>query len=262
MEFSKDVEDGRSTGSADRANVGDGRSSRLRESDLRELAREKARLSNRVTVLEHSNAQLEEAAGAVAHDLREGLATISLFLEALAKRLGDGTDSAVARDLEGLRSGIEHMHELVDEETASTRTEGPADSEDALTRAISNLEARRAETEARFVISKLPRVGCGPVPLTRLFQNLLANALASEDSDRELVIEVSARRDGARWRFEVADSGTGIQREATEGNAFPTRRGLGLVICRRIVESHGGSIGAVPREGGGTIVAFDLPSVD
>ena len=144
MKSDKDVGAG-ATGTVDRRLAATRRAARVRAAALGELAIEKAKLSRQIAELEQSNSRLEELAGAVTHDLSEGLATISMFVEALASRLGDGLDPAAARDLNGIRAGLERMNLLVSEELNAARVggrTGSVDSEVALSAALSNLEAR------------------------------------------------------------------------------------------------------------------------
>ncbi len=266
MKSDKDVGAG-ATGTVDRRLAATRRAARVRAAALGELAIEKAKLSRQIAELEQSNSRLEELAGAVTHDLSEGLATISMFVEALASRLGDGLDPAAARDLNGIRAGLERMNLLVSEELNAARVggrTGSVDSQVALSAALSNLEARISESDSQIVAERLPWVICDLAELTRLFQNLLANSLAARDPDRDLWIRVSARPVGLRWHFEVEDTGAGIRsdlegqlREST-GPRADRQHGLGLVICRRIVQAHGGTIRAARRAGGGTTVCFDL----
>ena len=266
MKSDKDVGNVGSIGSADRRLAATRRAAKIRAAALGELAIVKAKLSKQVAALEQSNTRLEELAGAVTHDLTEGLATISLFVDALASRLGDELDPAAAQDLNGIRAGLERMNLLVSEELKSARVGSrpvPVDSEVALGAALSNLEARTARTDSEIVAEPLPWVICDLAELTRLFQNLLANSLASRDPDRDLRIRVSARREELRWRFDVEDTGVGIPPHLAgvpESTASGTdsQHGHGLAICRRIVEAHGGTIRVARRAGGGTTVSFDL----
>jgi light-regulated signal transduction histidine kinase (bacteriophytochrome) len=253
---------------ADRRRAASRQTARRRETTLGELAIENATLNRQVAVLRESNARLEELAGAVTHDLIEGLATISLFAEGLASRLGDEIDPAAAGNLNGIRAGLERMNLLVDEGLKAARVGSravPVDAEVALDAALSNLKARTAQIEAEIIAEPLPWVICRAAELTRLFQNLLANSLASKDPNRNLLIRLSARREGLRWRFDVEDTGIGIPPHLAAGGIEPAapgtedaRHGHGLVICRQIVEAHGGSMRVARRTDGGTTVSFDL----
>jgi signal transduction histidine kinase len=222
-----------------------------------------------VAELERSNARLEESAQAIAHDLREGLGTIAMFRETLARRLGPGRDPSAARELEGIGAGIERMSSLIDATLESARrgtvaARRPVATDLALDDALANLAARIAETDAKIVREPLPWTSGDPQELTRLFQNLIANALEHRDPERAPRIRIGARRDGAGWLFEVADNGPGMPPEVSRAfergeAANGVERRLGLEICARIVAAHGGRAWAARRPEGGTMVSFTLP---
>ena len=269
IKSNRDVGDVGSIEAVGRRATASRRPGKVRAAALGELAIGNATLSRQVAALEQSNARLEELAGAVTHDLREGLATISLFVYALERRLGGELGPAAAHDLSGIRAGLERMEVLVNEELKRARVgtrRTPVDCEVALGEALANLGALIDRTDSEIVAEPMPWVSCNLAEVTRLFQNLLANSLAARASDRDLRIRVSARREGLRWRFDVEDNGVGIPPEVMErvsgpaGGAGEPDQGLGLVICRRIVEAQGGTIRAMRRAGGGTTVSFDLPA--
>ncbi len=219
--------------------------------------------------LERENAELKAFAHVIAHDLAEGLGTIALFADALAVHLADEVDSDAARDLDGIKAGIARMWSLIDgtlegvSAPPGPRRDDPVDVNLILREAISSVEARVVSTGAAVVAEPLPWVSGDANQLTRLFQNLLANSLKFRDPLRAPRIRISATPQGRRWRFEVADNGTGIAPEVAE-RAFGRRSegqpdaALGLAICRRIVAAHGGKIRAESRPRGGTKVSFDL----
>ena len=219
--------------------------------------------------LERSNAELEAFGRVIAHDLAEGLGTIALFASALEAHLGDELDPEATRALDGIRAGIDNMWSLIGPtlESASGATgvrRDPVDANLVVREAISNIEARVAQTGAAIVAEPLPWVSGDEQELTRLFQNLLSNSLKFRAPLRPPRIRIRAGRQGRRWRFEVADNGTGIAPEVAE-RAFAGRyreypdEGLGLAICRGIVTAHGGKIRAESRPYAGTTVSFDLP---
>lgn len=227
-----------------------------------------ADLLRRVERLERSNVELAAFGPALAHDLSEGVATIALFADALGAHLGPDLDEEARGELDGIRDGVERSQALISgalrmaELEAGAAPRGPVDTDAVLRDALDNLRARREETDVKFSAEPLPPVsGEGP-ELVRLFQNVLANAIRFRDRRRPMRITVGSRRQGRRWRFEVTDNGTGIDREASQVSAG-SQRGLGLAICRRIVEAHGGRLRLEPGPGGrGAIVSFDLPAVE
>jgi light-regulated signal transduction histidine kinase (bacteriophytochrome) len=156
-----------------------------------------------------------------------------------------------------------------------TRLDGPASFEDidsgaCLDAALANLELATAAAGATITRDPLPRVHASPAQVTLLLQNLIDNACKYR-GPAPLAVHVGARRDGDRWRFAVQDNGIGLDMEHGERifamyqrlhprEAYPGT-GMGLAICRKIVEGHGGRIRVESRPGEGATFHFDLPAV-
>ncbi len=216
-----------------------------------------------------------EQARGLAHDLREGLGTIGLFAGALELHLGDDLDPAAARDLDGIRAGLERLNSLItatlgaSADSRHADRHGPVDTNVVVREALANLEARTSKTDAQVVCEPLPWVAGDAAGLTRLFQNLIVNAIEYRRPERPPRVRIGARPKGSGWLFEVADNGRGMAPElaarafdsAQPDPAEPYRpsRGLGLGICASIVAAHGGRAWATSRPEGGTIVSFELP---
>lgn len=237
-----------------------------------------ADLMRRVERLERSNGELEAFGEALAHDLSEGLATIGFFADALEAALGPDIEEPARGQLDGIRAGVERSQALISGALRAAKREAgagplrPVDANAVLRDALANLRARRELAGAKVNAEPLPSVsGEGP-ELVRLFQNVIANAIRFRDRRRPPRIRVGSRRQGRRWRFEITDNGIGIDRDAGEvaSGADPpgsgsgaVRRGVGLAVCRRIVEAHGGELRLEPGPGRqGTTVSFDLPAVE
>jgi chemotaxis family two-component system sensor kinase Cph1 len=131
-----------------------------------------------------------------------------------------------------------------------------------------NLSTTIEETQAEISMSSLPMVRGDSVPLVHLFQNLLSNALKYR-SERRPRIRIAATQDGDQWRFTVEDNGIGIAKEfhaqvfgifkRLHDRAKYPGTGIGLAICQRIVEKHGGKIWVESELGRGSIFSFTLP---
>jgi signal transduction histidine kinase len=225
----------------------------------------------RLTPVDH---RASEQARELAHDLSEGIGTISLFTGSLELHLGRDLSPAAARDLAGIRAGLERMSTLISgalEPSAGARPaagQRPVDMNAVLDAARANIEASAIRARARIVAEPLPWALGDAAELTRLFQNLLANAIEHRHPERPPSVRIGARRQGYGWLFEVADNGVGIEPGVAarvldpaggEPEAGPDP-GLGLRICARIVAAHGGRIRALPRAEGGTTVSFGLPA--
>jgi light-regulated signal transduction histidine kinase (bacteriophytochrome) len=140
----------------------------------------------------------------------------------------------------------------------------------ALERALANLQALVQESGATVTSGELPQVLGDETQLTQLFQNLVGNALKFRGKEAPRV-QVAAERQGAEWRFTVADNGLGIEPQYFErifiifqrlhGKEEYPGTGIGLAICKKIVERHGGRIGLTSQPGEGTTFWFTLPAV-
>lgn len=217
--------------------------------------------------LSTSNERLAHFAGQVSHDLKNPLTTVSLSLESLELDLTEPDQvDTVAR----ARRGVERMNGLIDN-LLEFATEGqePVDERvdlgDELSFALDDLGARVPREDVRA--GSLPIVLGDPAQLRSVLMNLIDNAAKFSRHGERPEIEVDATFLDDRHRIEVRDRGRGVPEEAHERIFAPLARldksvegaGIGLATCRRIVEAHGGSIGVVARDGGGTVFWFELP---
>jgi signal transduction histidine kinase len=227
--------------------------------------------------LERSNADLREFAYVASHDLSEPLRMITSYLQLLQRRYGDRLDDDADQFIDFAVDGAQRMRTLIDDLLAYSRLERaplearPVDTRETVDQTLRALAASLEEAEAEVKVDRLPVVAGDPVQLGQVFQNLIANALKFRNGKAPHV-EVAAERDDTGWRFTVADNGIGIDpdhaervfkmfqrlhtREAYEGT------GIGLAICRRIVDRHGGRIWVEPNPGGGSRFVFTLPDAD
>ncbi|RQH00834.1 sensor histidine kinase [Natrarchaeobius oligotrophus] len=224
--------------------------------------------------LEASNERLEQFAYAASHDLQEPLRMITSYLQLLERRYGDAFDDDGEEFLAYAVDGADRMREMIDGLLAYSRvdTQGePFESVDldaVLADACRDLQFRIDESGAELAAEPLPRVRCDGGQIRQVFQNLLENAIAysGEGSPR---IDVSADRTGSTWRISVRDDGVGID-PADADRAFEMFQrfhareehagtGIGLALCKRIVERHGGEIRIDSEPGEGATVSFTLP---
>jgi PAS domain S-box-containing protein len=225
--------------------------------------------------LRRSNEELEQFASVASHELREPLRTVASYVELLERRYGDKLDSAATEFIAIAVDGAKRMQRMVDDLLSYSRVGSrggemvPTDSGVAFDTAIKNLGAAIAETEARVEHSALPVVRADASQLQRLFTNLIGNAVKFRGTERPLV-RIAAARDGAFWRFTVTDNGIGIDPKDSERIFVIFQRlhlreeypgtGIGLAICRKIVERHGGRIWVESRSGSGSTFVFTLPA--
>lgn len=239
------------------------------------LSAANADLLRRIERLEGSNRELEAFGEALAHDLSEGLATIAFFTDALAAALGPDIGESVRRQLSGIQAGVERGQVLIEgalraaERRAAIGARHPVDANAVLDDALDNLRASRELAGVTVNAEPLPAVSGERSELVRLFQNVLANAIRFRHRARPSRVRIGTRRQGRRWRFEITDNGIGIDREAGAASGVDPREreqgvarpGVGLEVCRRIVEAHGGRLRLGPGpDRRGTTVSFDLPA--
>jgi two-component system, sensor histidine kinase and response regulator len=226
----------------------------------------------RVDELARSNRDLEEFASVVAHDLRSPLLTISGYCHLLCDEYGDRLDATAREYLDQVVAGAGRMDRLVEgilEYSRAGRSVSPlrrVDMQSVLGQAIANLEGTILACEARIDAGPLPTVIGDQTQLVQLFQNLLANAIKFR-RDEAPKIHVGATRVDSNWRFSVEDNGIGIAEEYF-GQIFHTFRrlhardypgtGIGLSVCRKIVERHRGKIWLASTVGQGTTFYFTI----
>ena len=224
--------------------------------------------------LARSNAELEQFAYVASHDLQEPLRSVSSCVQLLKKRYGGTLDARADEFIAHAVGGSQRMQALIDDLLAYSRVSAapcvfaPTDTATALARACANLAKAIEESQARVTHGNLPTVNADAGQLTQLFQNLVGNAIKFR-GDKPALVHVDASQEAEVWRFTVTDHGIGIepayftrifrlfQRLHTREEYAGT--GIGLTICQRIVERHGGRIWVASEPGSGTTFSFTLP---
>ncbi|HEX2161740.1 MAG TPA: ATP-binding protein [Thermoleophilaceae bacterium] len=229
-------------------------------------------LRRRIRDLETRNAELVEFAHFTAHDLKEPLSTVGLFADTLDSLQGETLDDRGRRMLHGIRDGIDQMRRTIDGALAGVERRRDEDEQvdmgAVVDRALRAVEWRLERGSVRVKVGEMPTVTGSRAQLTRLMQNLLANALEFAEGAQRAWIAVEAQRQPDSWLFQVSDNGPGVSTENPErlferyerGDGRGSGLGLGLTICRAVVEQHGGRISIQARPGGGTVVSFTLPA--
>ncbi|MEA5358019.1 ATP-binding protein [Amycolatopsis sp., V23-08] len=225
--------------------------------EVAELERAHALLDRRTHELERSNADLEQFAYVASHDLQEPLRKVASFCQLLQKRYQGLLDERGEQYIEFAVDGAKRMQVLINDLLAFSRVgRNPGEhvvvpAGELVDGALANLEVALSLSGGRVVHDDLPKVRAEPALLTAVFQNLVGNALKFH-GEAPAEVWVTAERDGDDWVFSVRDNGIGIEAEYAERiftlfqrlhtrSAYPGT-GIGLAMCRRIVEYHGGRI--------------------
>jgi PAS domain S-box-containing protein len=229
-------------------------------------------------LFKRSNEDLQHFAFAISHDLQEPLRMVSGFAEILARRLGQQLTPDVAEYVDYITDNTSRMKQMISDLLTYSRvthddgadTSQCAESQPALEWAIGNLTKAIEESGAVIVGPGLPAVAVDFGRVTQLFQNLLSNSIKYR-SDRPVRIEITAEDDGGKWKFCVADNGIGIGPEYHERIFGVFKRlhgrevagtGIGLALCRRIVERYGGRIWVESNAGEGSRFYFTFPKAE
>lgn len=228
--------------------------------------------------LARSNQELQQFAYIASHDLQEPLRAIGGFSGLLARRYRNKLDAEAQEYLDFLTAAATRMQRMIVDLLDYSRLGHepkpfqPVNLRDALDAALALLQTAVQELGAEFLIGDLPTIQGDSQQLTQLFQNLVGNALKFHGEEPPSIM-VSGRRSGNEWVIAVRDNGIGIDPEKAADVFQIFRRlhsqeqypgtGIGLAVCKRIVERHRGRIWAQPNEHGrGTTFAFALPAIN
>ena len=249
----------------------------------RQLAARNALLQQEIAVreqtqaaLERSNKELEQLAYVASHDMQEPLRMVASYLQLVAKRYHGRLDAEADEFIGYAVDGAKRMQALINDLLTYSRlgTKArpfePTDCQPLMATALRNLQVAVEESAAQIECDPLPRVMGDAMQLLQLFQNLLSNAIKFRRKGEPARIEVRVQRQGEHWRLAVRDQGIGIAPEYFErifvlfqrlhGRGDYPGTGIGLALCKKIVERHGGRIGveSVPEQG--TTFWFTLPA--
>lgn len=241
------------------------------EAVVEERTRELQRYSDE---LKRSNRELQDFAFVASHDLQEPLRKIRAFGDRLRSRYGDQINDGVDY-IERMQNAAMRMSKLIDDLLTFSRVTTRAkpfvevNLNDALDEVLDNLSVRVEETGAVIEKETLPVVKADLSQMKQLLQNILGNALKFVPAERTPEIQIRCVQEGQRYRLIIQDNGIGFYEQYLEKIFTPFQRlhgrheyegtGIGLAICRRIVERHGGVINATSEPGKGTTFELDLP---
>jgi PAS domain S-box-containing protein len=234
-----------------------------------------ARLRAIAADLERSNKELEQFAYVASHDLQEPLRMVASYTQLLARRYRGKLDQDADEFIGFAVDGARRMQELINDLLAYSRVGSralelqPVDTAAVVDQVISDLSLAIEDTGASVTRGELPTIRADPRQIQQLFQNLLANAIKFHKPGTTPVVRISARQRDGHWTFSVCDNGIGIEPQYLDrifvlfqrlhSRADYAGTGIGLAICKKIVERHGGTIRVESEPGHGTTFEFTLP---
>lgn len=243
--------------------------------DIGERKRAERALADKTEELAHSNKELEQFAYVASHDLQEPLRMIGSYTQLLLRRYRSKLDQDADEFIGYVVDGVKRMQTLIQDLLAYSRvgTQGmpftAVDFEAILAQTLRDLTVARRESGAEIVHDRLPTLNADAVQIAQLWQNLIGNAIKFR-SDQPLKIHIGSQLENDTWHFKVSDNGIGIEPQYAERIFIIFQRlhtrdrypgtGIGLAICKKIVERHGGRIWIESQLGHGTIVHFTLPN--
>ncbi|MEG4496390.1 MULTISPECIES: PAS domain S-box protein [unclassified Microcoleus] len=227
--------------------------------------------------LKRSNEELEQFAYVASHDLQEPLRAVTSYTQLLAQRYQGNLDDRADKYINYIVDGATRMQQLINDLLAYSRlgTRGhefeEADCNAAVEKSLCNLQIAIAEKKAAITCEAMPTVMADESQLVQLFQNLIGNGIKFCRQDIPL-IHIAARRQESEWLFSVRDNGIGIDPQYADRifiifARLHSRRqysgtGIGLAMCKRIVERHGGRIWVESQEGKGATFYFTIPIIN
>ena len=242
--------------------------------DVTERKRAQDKLKKAVTDLERSNAELQQFAYVASHDLQEPLRMISSYTQLLARRYQGKIDKDADEFIEYAVDGANRMQDLINALLSYSRvgTRGnpfePTYLDQLLDQALKNLEVAMEDSKAKLTRDPLPKLEVDGIQLTQLLQNLIGNAMKFR-GEQSPEVHISAKEQEEDWLFSVKDNGIGIEPQYKDrifvifqrlhGRGEYPGTGIGLAVCKRIIERHGGQIWVESELGEGATFFFTLP---
>ncbi|SPT52034.1 sensor histidine kinase [Actinomadura madurae] len=252
---------------------------RASEDKTRRLNEQTAALNEQTEELRRSNAELEQFAYVASHDLQEPLRKVASFCQMIERRYGDQLDERGRQYIAFAVDGAKRMQALINDLLSFSRVGRMSRPEEAVAldevarQALDNLATLREETGAEVDVAGLPEVPGDRTQLTQLFQNLVGNAIKFRRPDAPPRVTIGVRRDGDEWVFHCTDNGIGIEPRYADRIFLIFQRlhprdeytgtGIGLALCKKIVEYHGGRIWLGtdgPEDTPGTTFHWTLPA--
>ncbi len=260
---------------AKRINYEGGKANFVTVVDITPIKEAQLMLLDTVNELRRSNEELQNFAYVASHDLQEPLRMVSSYVQLLKRRFGDRMGPDADEFIGYAVDGAERMRKLINDLLEYSRIGtkgrefGKVDVNSVMEDVERNLKNVIEKNEAQIIKKNLPVINADEVQMVRLFQNLVSNAIKFAKKGRKPVIKISAEKKGSSRLFAVADNGIGIKKEyfnrifeifqSLHGKEEYSGTGIGLTICRKIIERHRGNIWVRSTPGKGTVFYFKIP---
>jgi PAS domain S-box-containing protein len=225
--------------------------------------------------LARSNAELQQFAYVASHDLQEPLRMVTSYLELLKRRYAGQLDEKADQFIGFAVDGAARMQTLINDLLAYSRVGThdqplePADCQRTLDNVLRNLQMTIADSQARITHDPLPQVQVDPTQLAQLFQNLISNGIKFRQPGVSPHIHIGCRPHGSKWLFSIQDNGIGIDPQYVDRIFLIFQRlhsrteypgtGIGLAVCKKIVERYGGNLWVESKPGQGSTFYFTIP---
>lgn len=250
-------------------------SAEAERSRARELERLKEQLIEKAQELERSNYDLQQFAYVASHDLQEPLRMVASYMQLLERRYQSKLDTEAKEFIAYAVGGVTRMRTLINDllEYSRVGTRGKAfermDSSAIVDQALANLQVSIGEAGAVVTHEDLPSIMGDSLQLSQVFQNLIGNAIKYRRKELSPAIHISAAHEDHAWVFSVRDNGIGIEPQYADRVFVIFQRlhttveypgtGIGLAICKKIIERHGGRIWVESNPGQGATFRFTIP---
>lgn len=225
--------------------------------------------------LTQSNKELEQFAYVASHDLQEPLRMVASYIQLLQRRYKGKLSAEADEFINYSIDGVVRMKSLINDLLAYSRVNTneaplePVDLNKVVSDTLTNLKASIEENKATVNVENLPTVSANMLHMNQLFQNLISNAIKFKKPDVDPVVNITAKHLGNEWHFTVADNGIGIDKEFSDKIFIIFQRlhnqseyrgtGIGLAICKKIIEKLGGLIWVESEIGKGCTFNFTIP---
>jgi two-component system, chemotaxis family, sensor kinase Cph1 len=247
----------------------------LRKAIVNIVLRQAEELALLANDLERSNAELKKFAYVASHDLQEPLNQVANYVQLLEMRYGEALDRDAKEFIGFAVDGVNLMQTLIDDVLVYSKVDlmgiewGLTEVETSLNRALSHLRGRMNETGAIVTWDPMPTIVADSTQLTQLFQNLIGNAIKFRKPEETVRIHLSVQRQEENWLFSVQDNGIGFEQQFSDRVFVIFQRlhtrdeypgsGMGLTICKKIIECHRGQIWVEAEPGRGATFSFTIP---